>query len=35
MVVAGAAGDDAGAQIFVDIAMGVVMASYEFPPRAA
>ena len=34
MVVAGAAGDDPGAQIFVDVAMGVVMASYEFPPRA-
>jgi aromatic ring-opening dioxygenase catalytic subunit (LigB family) len=34
MVVAGAAGDDPGAQIFVDIAMNVVMASYEFPPHA-
>ena len=34
MVVAGAAGADAGAQIFVDVAMNVAMASYEFPPHA-
>lgn len=34
MVVAGAAGEDAGEQIFVDVAMSVVMASYEFPPLA-
>jgi aromatic ring-opening dioxygenase catalytic subunit (LigB family) len=34
MVVAGAAGEDAGEQIFVDVAMSVVMASYEFPPFA-
>jgi aromatic ring-opening dioxygenase catalytic subunit (LigB family) len=35
MVVAGAAGGDPGEQIFVDVAMSVVMASYEFPPYAA
>ncbi|MCC2673535.1 MAG: dioxygenase [Ramlibacter sp.] len=34
MVVAGAAGEDTGEQIFVDEAMSVVMASYEFPPHA-
>ena len=34
MVVAGAAGDDPGGQIFVDQVMDVAMASYEFPPAA-
>jgi len=32
MVVAGAAGADTGAQVFVDHVMKVAMASYEFPP---
>jgi aromatic ring-opening dioxygenase catalytic subunit (LigB family) len=32
MVVAGAAGADPGAQVFVDHVMKVPMASYEFPP---
>ena len=32
MVVAGAAGGDRGARIFVDHVMEVAMASYEFPP---
>jgi aromatic ring-opening dioxygenase catalytic subunit (LigB family) len=32
MVVAGAAGADRGAQVFIDQAMKVTMASYEFPP---
>ena len=32
MVVAGAAGADRGAQVFVDHVMKVAMASYEFPP---
>jgi aromatic ring-opening dioxygenase catalytic subunit (LigB family) len=33
MVAAGAAGPDRGDQVFVDHAMSVTMASYEFPPR--
>jgi hypothetical protein len=35
MVVAGAAGEDAGEQIFVDQVMQVPMASYQFPARGA
>ncbi|MDB5898992.1 MAG: dioxygenase [Ramlibacter sp.] len=34
MVVAGAAGQDRGEQVFVDHVMAVTMASYEFPPQS-
>lgn len=34
MVVAGAAGKDAGEQVFVDHVMAVPMASYQFPPAS-
>jgi len=35
MVVAGAAGTDRGARVFVDHVMEVPMASYAFPPLPA